>query len=98
MKATKEQIKNIIKLEKERKEILKDPLKRYNEEEALFERVSKAYIKALQHGHDVEKTFKLRCNYLDKKFRELREARAKKIGEPYYQYIAWVAGYYKDKV
>lgn len=97
MKATKEQIKNIIKLEKERKEILKDSLGRYNEEEEVFERVSKAYIKALQHGHDVEKSFKLRCNYLDKKFREAREARHKKTGEYYYQYMAYVAGCYKDK-
>ena len=97
MKATKEQIKNWIKFEEERKEILKDSLGRYNEEEEMFERVSKAFIKALQLGHDVEKAFKFRCSYLDKKFLEFREARFKKTGDYYYQYTAYVAGYYKDK-
>lgn len=97
MKATKEQIKNWIKFEEERKEILKDSLGRYNEEEEMFERVSKAFIKALQLGHDVEKAFKFRCSYSDKKFLEFREARFKKTGDYYYQYTAYVAGYYKDK-
>lgn len=97
MKATKEQIKNWIKFEEERKEILKDSLGRYNEEEEMFERVSKAFIRALRLGHDVEKAFKFRCSYLDKKFLEFREARFKKTGDYYYQYTAYVAGYYKDK-
>ena len=95
MKATKEQIKNWIKFEEERKEILKDSLGRYKEEEEMFERVSKAFIKALQLGHDVEKAFKFRCSYLDKKFAEAREVRYKKFGEHYYQATAYIAGYYK---
>lgn len=64
----------------------------------MFERVSKVYIRALRQGHDVEKAFKLRCDYLNKKFLEFKEARFKKFGEHYYQYTAYVAGYYKDKV
>lgn len=98
MKATKEQIKYYIKFEEERREILKDSLGRYNEEEEVFERVSKAFIKALRLGHDVKKAFKFRCSYLDKKSLEFREARFKKTGEYYYQYTAWVAGWYKDKI
>lgn len=66
MKATKEQIKYYIKFEEERREILKDSLGRYNEEEEVFERVSKAFIKALRLVHDVKKAFKFRCSYLDK--------------------------------
>lgn len=97
MKATKEQIKNWVTFEKERKEILKNALGMYNEEEEVAERVGKAFIRALQLGHDVEKSFKLRCNYLNKKFAEFREARYKKTGDYYYQHTAYVAGYYKDE-
>lgn len=97
MKATKEQIKSWVAFEKERREILKSSSGMYNEEEAIFERVSKAFIRALQHGHDVEKSFKLRSKYLDKKFAEFKEARFQKFGEHYYQYTAYVSGYYKDK-
>lgn len=98
MKATKEQVKNYIKFEEERRELLKDSLGRYNEEKEMFERVSKAFIKALRLGHDVGKAFKFRCSYLDKKFLEFREARVKKTGEHYYQHTAYVAGWYKDKI
>lgn len=84
MKATKEQIKNWVTFEKERKEILKNSLGMYNEEEEVAERVGKAFIRALQLGHDVEK---LRCNYLSKKFAEFREARYKKTGDYYYQHM-----------
>ncbi len=68
MKATKEQIKNWIKFEEERKEILKDSLGRYNEEEEMFERVSKA----LQHGHDVGKSHLLCCSILNKRLDKIK--------------------------
>lgn len=71
MRATKEQLQRIIEHEKAllaTTEILRG----CEEEKALIKRVSKAYIKALQHGHDVGKSHLLCCSILNKRLDKIK--------------------------
>lgn len=75
MRATKEQLQRIIEHEKSLIATT-ELLRNCDKEKALIKRVSKAYIKALQLGHDVRKSHLLCCKILNKRLDKITILRA----------------------